>query len=801
MVARLTIAAGPRILVHDQPAADAVLPTLTTAAMLAGGLQVRLTFSEAISGNVKKGWTFSASGGPVTVVSGTGRATTVVTLTLSRSILGETVTVSYSPTTGDLCDKARNDLAAITNQTVLTDLVPPTLNTATILSTGVVALFQFSEPVSTSTAPPPTGLTITSNAGGPAFLSYSTGLTTANLTFGISRPILVGEIIQWHYTPGNITDVAGNPLAAAANRTVNNASSQQGDVTPPLVSSASIAATGNTLAVVFNEPVQGTSGLTISASGGPSTLTYQSGTGTTTLTYSLSRQINVGETVTRSYSPGNIADISNNLLVGFTNQPVTNGSSQTPPFVSTAVVQPSGSAIVFTFNESVTGNNGLTISATPAASLTFASGTGNTRNYNISRVIQASETVTRNYAPGNIVDTAGYPLAAFSNQPVQNGSSQGTSPIYPPTYADWVDKFEGRVHIMGPRWTTLATNDQVIGYGKGEAWLGYLKAYQHFGNTAYKAYGELAAQRYRDAYILPNNGGVPGYYNYSEGFAVDWLMNGDTLSQEAVVDLSLRGTYAADTTRLVDIEGEALSREVSYGLMAWLLADVHCNQPWRTKTLNYMDILFGNVGQQVIGVPPSPVENITLTSGGHIEQWLGGYQTDPNTGAHIPGTQHAFADAFFGYAPFMGAYLAFSGIKFNEFASAGLLINNLGATVGPDPRVLPKLIRLADATQNEMWDPAVQAHLYRWGDASGAPDLSTVIFPWFAWLFLQTGKARFRIYADDTFAGSHDPIGSWGANGGANPDTGYEQWHDFMRHTFHGLDWYAQGRALHGLGT
>lgn len=101
-----------------------------------------------------------------------------------------------------------------------------------------------------------------------------------------------------------------------------------GDVTAPTLSSASINAAGTTLTLGWSENVTGSSGLSLSASGGPAFLDYTSGSGTSTYTYTITRSIKIGETVTISASSSNIVDGATNTLANFTGTSVTNNSTQ-----------------------------------------------------------------------------------------------------------------------------------------------------------------------------------------------------------------------------------------------------------------------------------------------------------------------------------------------------------------------------------------------------------------------------------------------------------------------------------------
>lgn len=99
------------------------------------------------------------------------------------------------------------------------------------------------------------------------------------------------------------------------------------DVTAPVVTAAYLNSAGDQLTVTFDEATTGNSGLTITASGGAATLSAPSGSGTSTRTWTISRNIASGETVTRSYTAGDIEDLAENALANFSTQPVTNNST------------------------------------------------------------------------------------------------------------------------------------------------------------------------------------------------------------------------------------------------------------------------------------------------------------------------------------------------------------------------------------------------------------------------------------------------------------------------------------------
>lgn len=109
--------------------------------------------------------------------------------------------------------------------------------------------------------------------------------------------------------------------------------STTGDTTPPtVVGSPQINQGGTQFVVTLSENCFGNSGFTISPSGGSATLTYSSGTGTMRY-YNTSRTIQPGETVTYSYTPGDIQDGSSNPLASITDQSVTNNATSSSEYI------------------------------------------------------------------------------------------------------------------------------------------------------------------------------------------------------------------------------------------------------------------------------------------------------------------------------------------------------------------------------------------------------------------------------------------------------------------------------------
>lgn len=164
--------------------------------------------------------------------------------------------------------------------------------------------------------------------------SGTTGGITPNINFSNNATPTVNTLayscLQWGAFATSRTNERGTFSTGAARFhagvIVSFGPSAPSDVTKPTIESASIAANGTDLTISYSETVTGSTGITLSASGGAVTATHSSGT-----LYTLSRQIETGETVTLSYSSGNIQDLAGNTLDAVSDISVTNNSEYTSP--------------------------------------------------------------------------------------------------------------------------------------------------------------------------------------------------------------------------------------------------------------------------------------------------------------------------------------------------------------------------------------------------------------------------------------------------------------------------------------
>ncbi len=240
---------------------------------------------------------------------------------------------------------------------------------------------------------------------------------------------------------------------------------------------------------------------------------------------------------------------------------------------------------------------------------------------------------------------------------------------------------------------------------------------------------QLARAIYRDQYVLPNNGTVPGYWNFTHGLAMDYLRSGDAQSKNAVILLSQNAAYASDYAPLNWTVSAQFSREVAYAIISYINAE------------------------KVGASPRARLPWLVSQALGHIDQWFisktyrcGTDPTLPQQG--ITGCDPPAATGQYYIQPFMVGLTSAALIMYYDKTG--------------DPRVLPAVRTAMDWLWANAWVAADQAFWYdNWvpnpsiplPPQPGAPDLNLLIAPAFAWLFHQTGDTKYRDEGDAVFAG------------------------------------------------
>ena len=240
------------------------------------------------------------------------------------------------------------------------------------------------------------------------------------------------------------------------------------------------------------------------------------------------------------------------------------------------------------------------------------------------------------------------------------------------------------------------------------------------GAASWDACALSAQATYRDAYVIPNNGGVPGYWDFPHGLAQGYARTNDAASKNALLLLSHNAAFGtASVGKLSFMISPVTSREIAYHAMAYLLA-------------------------RAVNDPPSAVgDTYTELMLGHMEQWFvsKSYRTTGTNGEPAGAAGQLYIQ------PFMVAITAEALIAVHESA--------------PDARIVTAVKTAMDWLWANAWMGASQSFSYDlYGPAAGpyqglspAPDLNLLIAPAYAWLYKETGDVTYRNRADAIFVG------------------------------------------------
>jgi hypothetical protein len=252
------------------------------------------------------------------------------------------------------------------------------------------------------------------------------------------------------------------------------------------------------------------------------------------------------------------------------------------------------------------------------------------------------------------------------------------------------------------------------------------------GNSAWTTCAQRAEAVYRDQYVLPNNGTVPGYWSFTTGLRMDYQRTGDAQAKTAAILLSQNGAYAPDATPLAWTATAERSREVAYTILSYINAEA-LGQPKRQRRINLVNQAYGHMDEWFVDF-----------------SWPGPWQQSPQTTIRL--------------SPFMVGLTAHALIR--DWEETG------------DARLLPALRRAADWMWANAWIPSAQAMWYEFPDqaqpccqaSAAADDLNLLIAPLYAFLYRQTGDIKYRDQGDQLFAGG--VIGAY-LSGGKQFDQNY----------------------------
>lgn len=233
-----------------------------------------------------------------------------------------------------------------------------------------------------------------------------------------------------------------------------------------------------------------------------------------------------------------------------------------------------------------------------------------------------------------------------------------------------------------------------------DAQLVFLQIEEYTKDPFWGECANAAKKVYRDKYVLPNEGKVPGYWNFSLGMVKDFAKTKDQKSKEGVLLLAKNAAYSGDLTPPSETESSERSREVAYAILAHLGAE------------------------EVGAIPRTRVKVLVAQALKHLRQWF-------DTEDHNIKT-------------FMVGLTAQALIKYEE-------------KKGND-QILPALTSALESLWQKMWVPNKRAFKYveRSDDPKElepSPDLNLLLAPAYAWVYHKTGDKEFRDRADQIFAG------------------------------------------------
>lgn len=229
-----------------------------------------------------------------------------------------------------------SSIFGITGSPPVADTTPPTIVSATATDVNLVVVV-FSETVvptvagwSVNEAEIPATYTFgsVSGSGNTWTFTLASGSMTSGNTFTIS----------YNPTTGNTLDTAGNELATVTNLSVTDSISLGGDVTPPVLSTATVEnAAPSNIVLTYNEALDtGSTPATgdFTPSGGK-TVTGVVVSGST-VTVTVNTPYANGDTITISYTPGTnkIRDVAANNAASLSSQAVTNNVASSATYIA-----------------------------------------------------------------------------------------------------------------------------------------------------------------------------------------------------------------------------------------------------------------------------------------------------------------------------------------------------------------------------------------------------------------------------------------------------------------------------------
>ena len=211
---------------------------------------------------------------------------------------------------------------------------------------------------------------------------------------------------------------------------------------------------------------------------------------------------------------------------------------------------------------------------------------------------------------------------------------------------------------------------------------------------------ERAEAIYRDRYVNGagsgkcNGGFCAGYWIFTRGLLESFQRTGDTVSKQAVINLSKNASFCRDTTA-EDPTDPQYMREIAYCVNAFLDAE-KVGEPRRVRLSTYVNALHSQLNQIFI--------------------------TNSYTGLVQPFWVALASEALIHYAEDVG-----------------------------DPRVVPLLDKVGKELYSRFWLTTDLSFKMNTNDPSGTKDLNLLIAPLYAYVFDQTLQTWFRDKFDEIF--------------------------------------------------
>lgn len=212
---------------------------------------------------------------------------------------------------------------------------------------------------------------------------------------------------------------------------------------------------------------------------------------------------------------------------------------------------------------------------------------------------------------------------------------------------------------------------------------------------------------YGNYYVRPNNGAVLGYWVFPQGLVDRYLRRNDTdRGRTWALMLLNNAPYSNGQAAEEDMSLQEFSRETAFALET----KIHC--PRMGITLTSLQV--------------ARRQELFEWALGHLDIWYN------NLGTYC--------------RPFMVAITCKALIDYYDYVSQ-------------DPRILPKILAVANYIWDHCWVEASQAFNYtdrfvvNGDDLTPQPDLNMLVAPIFGWLWKQTGQQTWRTRGDKIFTG------------------------------------------------